>query len=121
MSKIKQKSNKIKKDDAFEHAECASDIDNNIFNILESDKRGSYSDRIYYIAKSIASRQSSDIDIASSLSIIIDGFNDEMINYREIMSSQNKRVVNSFAKFIGSNDKEIEIFNNRGEKKRSIN
>ena len=110
------------KEKKLEYRDCAIDIHNKILDILENDLRGDISSRIYYIGKTIARRQSSDIDMASALRILIDAFNDELIIYKGYLDEENAKIENSLATFKASKgDEEVINLDDINKKKKTIN
>ena len=59
--------------------------------------------------------------MASCLHILIDSFNDEMINYKEVMNKENEKIQNSLAKFRRSIGEEVINFDNKDQDERTIN
>ena len=100
---------------------CVKDIFDKIKGVLEEDSRTDYSSRVYFIGRSIARMQMSDIEIAQCLRNIINAFSDELVDYKDFRKNENQKMLESLNKFRQSAGEEVNYFDTEVEESRTVN
>ena len=116
-----EENNELTQEEKDEFSSCVKDIFCQIEEVLDKDERTDYSTRVYFIAKSIARMQPSDIEMTQCLRFIIDAFTDEIESYVEFRKVEEEKMNQSLGKFRDSVGKEVNYFNDESNNERTLN